>query len=303
MEQFIKILTATDFSQRGLRAVRRAAMLGKDLALPQIELMTVKDAGLPDVLAKASNMTLQAAEETVVEHTQRDLQLIADDIRDNFGVASALTVRFGYVEREIIKRASESDADLTVIGAHGGNFITDLLLGNTTDRLIQLSQRPLLIAKNEPRQSYRTILVPVDFSDDSVRAAKLALRISCGAQLMFLHAFDVYDEKRLQHFGIASELIAGNRVKAEQDAREKLNAFIAATGADQYPLTRKLVFGLPGPAIRDEVKLLQPDLIVIGKHGNSRMEDMLLGSVTRSTIHQTSCDIVVASSPMPPMLP
>ena len=38
---------------------------------------------------------------------------------------------------------------------------------------------------------------------------------------------------------------------------------------------------------------LEPDLIVMGKHGQSGWEDMLLGSVTKHVILDATCDVLV----------
>jgi nucleotide-binding universal stress UspA family protein len=51
-----------------------------------------------------------------------------------------------------------------------------------------------------------------------------------------------------------------------------------------------------GPAssvIRKNLEVFDPDLIVIGKHGQSEQEETLLGSVTRRVIQDASCDILV----------
>jgi nucleotide-binding universal stress UspA family protein len=38
---------------------------------------------------------------------------------------------------------------------------------------------------------------------------------------------------------------------------------------------------------------MKPDLIVLGKHGRSRLDKLLLGSVTQHTLDQTSCDVLI----------
>jgi nucleotide-binding universal stress UspA family protein len=42
---------------------------------------------------------------------------------------------------------------------------------------------------------------------------------------------------------------------------------------------------------------LRPDLIVMGKHGRTWMEELIVGSVTRDTIDCTKCDIIVTPPP------
>jgi len=74
-----------------------------------------------------------------------------------------------------------------------------------------------------------------------------------------------------------------------------MQQLISALGAAAGPLSHIVEFG-PAPAvIRGKVELLEPDLIVMGKHGQSAWEDMLLGSVTKQVILDASCDVLVVS--------
>ncbi|HEX2531117.1 MAG TPA: universal stress protein, partial [Burkholderiaceae bacterium] len=152
---------------------------------------------------------------------------------------------------------------------------------------------PLLIVKNEPKQLYRHILVPVDFSEDSKRAAEFALEVAPKADVTFLHAFEVWFEGQMQYAGVSRELIDDYRLKAREEARLKLNQFITGLNAEERYLNRVVTFGIPGPVVREYAKQMQPDLIVMGKHGRSRFAELIIGSVTRDTIDQTDADLLV----------
>lgn len=291
MANIKKILLATDFSPRAMRAARRAAMLCVEQQAEGLELLTVKEAGLPDALAQVTRNTRDNALALLLERSGAELRLLGGQLQDNFGVASTHAVRFGRPEREIA--AAAADADLSVIGAHGGNFFTDLFLGNTADKLIHMTTTPLLVVKEEPAHAYREVLVPVDFSEDSNVAARLALQIAPAAQITFLHAFDVEFEGQMHYASVSQDIINAYRVKSAENARQELNQFVAGLDAGERFLSRIVTFGHPGPVIREHAKNMRPDLIVIGKHGRSRMEELLLGSVTRHTLSQTACDILV----------
>lgn len=287
------VLVATDLSERAARAETRAAILCADQQCDTLELLIVKEAGLPDSLARVMNSTPASAEALLVDRTVRQMQPVFSRLQDNYGVRCAHTVRFGHPAAEIVSRADEMPADLTVIGAHGGNFFTDIFLGNTADKMIRMSRRPLLVVKNEPEQAYRKILVPVDFSEDSLRAAHMALRIAPDAHITFLHAFDVWFEGEMQYANVSQDVINQYRVQAHEQARQEMNQFISDLEAGDWLLSRTITYGLPAPVIHEHATVMKPDLIVMGKHGRSRIEELLIGSVTRETIHRTPYDILV----------
>jgi nucleotide-binding universal stress UspA family protein len=291
-----RILIATDFSERSARAEFRAAMLCRELGCGTVELCTVQEAGLPDALAHFLNMAEPAAKASITDQTMRELEQRSVRIEKGYGVQCTVTVRFGRPAQELASRAEEMDANLIILGAHGGNCLSDMFLGNTADKLIRVASRPLLIVKNEPQQVYRQVLVPVDFSDDSQIAAQLALKIAPAAAITFLHAFHVWFEGHMHYANVSSKTIQDYRAKARETARLQLNQFIMELGADGRHPARSLVYGSPSRAVREYAEKMKPDLIVMGKHGRSRFEELLVGSVTRDTLDLTDSDILIASA-------
>jgi nucleotide-binding universal stress UspA family protein len=152
------ILVATDFSEFSRWASERAAMLRVLLNAHTVDLVTVKEAGLPGKLALVLRSTPVAAETILVDRAMRELALISAHLEDNYGIRCNRTVRFGQPEKEIVARADELPADLTVIGEHGGHFLTSLFLGNTADKLARTIKTPLLVVKKEAAIHYRRVL-------------------------------------------------------------------------------------------------------------------------------------------------
>ncbi len=297
MRNFQHLLAATDFSERAARAETRAAMLCAELKCSSLDLLTVKDAGLPATLASVLDSNRTTAQAMLVSRAERELQRISQRLQERHDIRCSHSVRFGRPVTEILARAEELPADLVVIGAHGGNFLTDLFLGNNADKLVCAGTRPLLIVKNQPENAYQRVLVPVDFSEDSMQAARLALQIAPAAQVTFLHAFTVSFEGQMHEAGIARDVINQYRVKTAEEARRNLNQFIADLGPRPQLLSRAVTFGFPVPVICNHAKTMKPDLIAMGKHGRSRFEELLLGSVTRRVMDQTVCDVLVSTVP------
>jgi len=294
MRDIESILVAIDFSQFSRWAGKRAGMLAALLGSDTVDLLTVKEAGLPDTLALVLRDTPVAAEVVLVERAMRELGLISAHLQDNYGIRCTRTVRFGQPEKEIVARADELPADLTVIGEHGGHFLTSIFLGNTADKVARMIKTPLLVIKKEAITPYRRVLVPVDFSENSRSAAQMALKIAPEAKIDFLHVFDIVLEEQMQSAGIGNNLVHDYHIKAEENARRDLNQFIAdIQDGDNRVISREVVFGYPAHVVCDHAQSTEPDLIVLGKHGKSGLEELLLGSVSRHVLEQSSCDVLM----------
>lgn len=296
MPDIKSILVAIDFSQFSRRVSNRAAMLGALLNSDTVDLLTVKEARLPDTLALVLKSTPVAAEAILIEQAVRELALISARLEDNYGIRCTRTVKFGRPEKEIAARAEELPADLTVIGEHGSDFFTSLFLGNTVDKLARTIKTPLLVVKKEAATSYRRVLVPVDFSESSKSAARIALKIAPDAKTDFLHVFDVVLEEQMRSADISNNFLHDYHIEAEENARRDLNQFIADI-PESRPVSREVAFGHPGHVIYDHAELTKPDLIVLGKHGKSGLEELLLGSVSRHVLEQSSCDVLIVMEP------
>ena len=293
-----RILVATDLSEWSSRAESRAAMLCRHLNCASVELCVVNETGPLASLAGVIGVTTAAAQDTVARQAMQELESRCTRLRTSHGTLCSAAVRFGSPAQEILSAAHEIDATLIVAGAHGSGSMTDLFLGNTVDKLIHLANRPLLVVKNPAAAPYRRVLVPVDFSTDSTSAAKLAMRMAPAGAITFLHVFEVEFEGLMHYASVAGDVIASYRTQARNEARDLLNQFISnLTPEDEGQLlTRAIVLGSPAAAIARYAQDMQPDLIVMGKHGRSWMEELLIGSVTRDTLDRTGSDLLIASS-------
>ena len=110
-----------------------------------------------------------------------------------------------------------------------------------------------------------------------------------------LHAFEVPFEGKMHYAGVSDETIRAYRAEAQAQADRAMQQFISALGGTACSLSDIVEFGPASAVIRGKAELLEPDLIVMGKHGQSGWEDMLLGSVTKHVILDAGCDVLVVS--------
>ena len=134
--------------------------------------------------------------------------------------------------------------------------------------------------------AYKHILVPTDFSDHSRRAVEKALELSkvFDARLSIVHVVDYLPPTFITsqaEFTSAPQII------------ERATAYLAEW-AGQVGLESAEQLVASGPAGREIVRTAKSkdvDLIVIGTSGEGGMK-RLLGSTTRSVIHDTPCDVL-----------
>ncbi|MEK7857105.1 MAG: universal stress protein [Acidobacteriota bacterium] len=88
----------------------------------------------------------------------------------------------------------------------------------------------------------------------------------------------------------------------EKSARENA-AKIVADAADvlkansHVNVSTDVLFGSPDSRIVETAEEWKADMIVVGSHGYSRWERLLLGSVSDSVVHHAPCSVLVVRTP------
>ncbi len=63
-------------------------------------------------------------------------------------------------------------------------------------------------------------------------------------------------------------------------------------------MTSEVLFGSPESRIVETAEEFGADLIIVGSHGYSRWERLLLGSVSQSVVHHAPCSVLVVREPV-----
>ena len=78
----------------------------------------------------------------------------------------------------------------------------------------------------------------------------------------------------------------------KKDALEQLAVLSEAAGLGDA--RQVVVHGDPAWRIVEQEQELDCDLIVIGKQGDSALEELLIGSVTKHVLNESQCDVLVS---------
>jgi len=282
-------LAATDLSDAARDAACQAAFLAAEHG-GTLELLHVVDVASMKTVREMIR-SHDEAEAKLIDDAQRRLDELKSGIAGKTQVAAVARVAIGKVLDEILW-ASEQ-ADLLVLGARGLNAWRDRLLGTTADRLLRMCKRPVLVVKHPPEASYRRILVPVDFSPHSIAALKLAMLIAPNADIVVVHASAVPFEGKLWLAGVLEDEIDRYRAQAQQEALSHIDTLIEEVANGSHRIFRTVEHEDAARLILGKEEAFKADLIVIGKHGKTVVEEMLLGSVTRRILSDSKCDVLI----------
>jgi nucleotide-binding universal stress UspA family protein len=137
---FTNILCPVDFSPDSERALAAALALARS-ANGHVTLVTVVD---PLLEAGAS---AAGVDDALHAQTQDELRQLLDRAASGLPAAAvaAVSVRVGKPVKEILAQAADSNADVIVMGMRGIGGAEKLLLGSTSQQVLERSAIPVLV--------------------------------------------------------------------------------------------------------------------------------------------------------------
>lgn len=140
------------------------------------------------------------------------------------------------------------------------------------------------------------ILVPVDFSEKSNYAVKMAAKIgkNIEAEIYLLHLVElpsgIVDLGAGSNFSIPESMMYLRKVK------EKILDLKATYFHDDQIVRYSIKFQNPFEGITDYVKKINANLIVMGSKGVSDFEEMIIGSNTEKVVRTSTIPVIVVKA-------
>lgn len=182
--------------------------------------------------------------------------------------------------REIANQAEDSQADLVVMGRRGVHWLERLVLGEAAARVVGHVHCSVVVVPQESGIWENGILLAVDGSRGADAAAVSAgtLAKRCGLPVTVLAV-------------CASDDLQCDMVKPLADRVRDLliQDGVAAESA--------VMEGRPADCIVKAAAEHECDLIVLGCHGRSGLERLLMGSVSQQVVVQAKCPVLVVKTP------
>lgn len=150
----------------------------------------------------------------------------------------------------------------------------------------------------------KTILVPTDFSENASNALEYAVETAraVNASVLVLH---VYHPPRSVQSAIRSSMLTEEVREATKQAKEKLET-ITKTILQEYPTvscTYDIVVGETVSEILSVAQRINPDMIVMGTQGASKVVNVLFGSNTAAIIEKAECPVLCIPQNLPFRIP
>lgn len=291
MEKIQRILVGTDFSPRAERAIQRAALLA-EAHRAELYLLHVLPAFPLEALKRLIVETPLETEQRLYNRAKVALQN-KTEILAGSGISVRQHVAIGRAHVEINRYAETHHIDLIVIGSQGESFAQELFLGTVASKTLRTGHHPLLIIKQEPKGRYKRILVPVDFSQVSLSAVNVAAKLAGEAPIHVLHAVEIPFGQKMRQAGVNAEWIELYRDKMLDRARRGMEKIVSDCAPGDRRVTSTIEYGQSSAMIREKAGSLDVDLIVMGKRGETELDEALFGSVTKHVLYETSCDVLV----------
>lgn len=147
------------------------------------------------------------------------------------------------------------------------------------------------------------LLLATDGTAQSTAAVEMIknIRIREGDELKIVTVIDMA-------IPMAFDAYAGylpNTDEIERVARENADKILEETrtsiedciGDERISISSEILIGSPESRIVEVSEDYGADVIVVGSHGYSRWERMLLGSVSNSVVHHAPCSVLVVRGP------
>lgn len=278
------LLVASDLTALSDRAIERAVRLAAQF-----------DAHLTVI-----HVIDEALHGAVRTHLRADAEKVIGDQLAGAAAGGSVKTDVRVVEGEafveIVHTAATVEADIIILGMHRKQGAKELFVGTTMERLLRLSDRPVLVVKDRPARPYERVLIPVDFSVPSRRALAAACRLVPGGDFHVIHSFEV------PFAGFITGEAARREVEA--DHRARLEAMVEAEMTqllDEFPglpgqVTSSVHRGAVMQVIQDRVHALRPDLVVMGTHGRTGIARAMIGSVALEILSEPPSDVLAVGA-------
>lgn len=289
----------------------RSAVVALELAAPDHAILAY-------IEMLASRLPLRALH---FLHVAPPMELFGEDSSDEHDWLSFDAIRDALnadLKRRVDKRTGLDRIDEVTLEVTSGdpleellqadaNYSPDLLIiGKNTDRsrhgiwsnkLVRETERNILVVPDRSPASLEHILIPIDFSEYSARALKQAVSLAGqsgnGPVLTCLH---VYSTPHVSWFRIQRKAETMHQI-FKKDRKEALEQFInkhTPAKAEQIdPLLMDVEYPGVGSFIHEAAMSKGANLIVMGAKGHSRVERLLLGSVTENVLSQVETVLVL----------
>jgi len=282
-----KLLLATDGSLFSEGAIREAIRLAKKCSSRLSAISVIENnaeyATIAPQLLEKSEKTARAHLESVKAQAKKE------------GVDCSTSIlegedSYNYISEE----AAKNKASMIIMGRRGRTGLKRLAMGSTAARVIGHAPCNVLVVPRAAVLEFKSVVVATDGSPYSTAAASEAIGLAkknnskltvisvVPAELATPTDVD-FATAGMELLGEKEMQAAEKNAKAVKEAAQKAGVAVQAF----------IMTGKPADAIIETAKDKAADLIVVGSHGRTGIDRLLMGSVAERVIVMSSCAVLV----------
>jgi len=222
---------------------------------------------------------------------EKNFTKIKNDLSKN-GVKFTWKVIKGDIDSEIKNYAKKINAGLIAVGNTGKDFISQLLLGSNTLKVLRNFEIPVLtVPPLKIRGKYRVkkILLPLDISEPNYDSLEYALDIAekTGSHLTVFYILSLPHNTNEIPPKVMDEIVSWSH--------NELNKIVTGTKEKikNLSISKKMIIGLnPSSRILNYARKNKFDLIVMNSNNKGNLTRFFLGSVSEDVIRGSVCPVL-----------
>jgi nucleotide-binding universal stress UspA family protein len=230
-----------------------------------------------------------------VKHGETVLETAIETL-DSLGVEYATDVVQGAPAETIVDYAEEYDHDVIVMPTQGRQGLSRYLLGSVTEKVVRLSNVPVLTARmnhdDEFVFPYERVLLATDGSEVAEHAAMHGLDLAAALDAT-VHALSTVETDALGP-DVRSETVTTARRETAEAAVETIANAAQRRGIDD--VVRHVGEGPPAETILEYVEDEGIDAVVMGTTGRRGIGRILLGSIAEKTVRSAPVPVITVRS-------
>ena len=218
-------------------------------------------------------------DDAIKSHSTEDIKIVRAHVQEQ------------YSSDAILAYCDDNDIDLIVMGTHGRRGLGYAFLGSVASEVVRLANCPVLTIRQ--KREYKPfiedghILVPVDFSEHSIKALQYACEIAIKykARLDIIHVLE--EVTYPQAYGVAKGI---TKIMKEKSLKELLKICDKIVGS-KVPYYTYAIAGNSPYEILNFAEKNGSELIVISTHGLTGLKHFLIGSVADKVVRRAPCPV------------
>ncbi|MDH5564771.1 MAG: universal stress protein [Nitrospirota bacterium] len=285
----MKYVLAVDGSDQSLDATRIFEALSPAESLKVLHVVNVPGIPYPAMGADVAKDLAMTVESAMKEEGERVLDQAVSLLPLHPGSVSK-QLEMGTPAEAILKAAQAEKADLVVMGARGMGRIKEQIFGSVSHRVMTHASCSTLLVK-QPVRNIKQLLIPIQSQEDSDAILtffkKKPFREPCA--ITVLHVIPMVEPV----WPVGAMIPPAFRKEMVSYAEKFTQVLCLELERLGHQAKGVAIEGAPSITIVEEVKKINPDLLVMRPQSQSGVSRFFLGSVSHSVIHHTDCSLLL----------